>query len=743
MNEHGSEAVFVDKNIQDEEIDLLKLFFTVLKYKWRILALAITVSVLASLWAYSLVPIYRATASLLIESEEAKVVSIEEVYGLPGGNWEYYETQLHILRSRALARKVFDSLNLEKHPEYLPDNKPKSFLAKIDIKKWIMSLLPDDLVEESKPSAPVDENTRRNILVGGLMGRLDIELLRDTQIITISYDSEYPELSASIPNALAEAYIDSFLEADLEKTLKATSWITGRTGELRKKFEESERQLQAFIEKENLVDVESVNNMAAMELDTLTSSLVDARRRRSEAEALYQQVRSIKGGNSLEQLESLPSVLNHPLISGAYNKRAEAQRKVSELSKRYGPKHPKMIAAITDLNSTETYLRKQIDNIVKSVAKEYEITRAEESHLNQALNRTMNQVQNQARDTNKKSYRLAALQREVETNRQLYEVFLTRFKETVATRDLQPVNARIIDFAIVPRGPYKPNRKRIVLVALLLSLLLGGGLALLIEHLDNTFKDSGLLEEKLRLPVLGVLPKLKVWGSNHRAMHLFTKDYRSGFSESIRTIRTGIMLSNIDMERKVIVVTSSIPSEGKSLVSSNLAAAIAQMKKTLLIDADMRKPVVAESYQLGKTAKGLSELVSMNAELSDCIHKTDIKRLDILPAGVVPPNPLELLSSNRFKLVIEELKKHYDYIIMDSPPVVAVGDPRVLASIADGVVFVVKADNTTYQLAKKGVKKLLDMGTHIIGTVLNQVSPKKKSKYGDYDSNYYSYYGYK
>ena len=743
MNEHVSEAVFVDERIQDEEIDLLKLFFTVLKYKWSILALAITVSVLASLWAYSLVPIYRATAFLLIESEEAKVISIEEVYGLPGGNWEYYETQLHVLRSRTLARKAFDSLNLEKHPEYLPGNKPKSFLAKIEFKKWIMNLLPDGSGEEDKPRAPVDEITRKNILVGGLMGRLDIELLRDTQIITISYDSEYPELSASIPNALAEAYINSFLEADLEKTQKATGWITGRTDELRKKFEESERQLQAFIEKENLVDVESANSLAAMELDTLTSSLVDARRKRSEAEALYQQVRSIKGGNSLEQLESLPAVLNHTLISSAYNKRAEAQRKVAELSKRYGPKHPKMIAAITDLKTTETYLRKQIDNIVKSVAKEYEITRAEESYLKQALNRTKNQVQNQARDTNKKSYRLAALQREVDTNRQLFEVFLTRFKETAATVDLRPVNARIIDIAVVPRGPYKPNRNRIILVALVLSLLLGVGLALLIEHLDNTFKDSGLLEEKLRLPVLGVLPKLKVWGSNRRAMHLFTKDYKSGFSESVRTIRTGIMLSNIDIDRKVIVVTSSIPGEGKSLVSSNLAAAVAQMKKTLLIDADMRKPVVAASYQLGETAKGLSELVSMTAELSDCIHKTDLERLDVLPAGIVPPNPLELLSSNRFMLVIEELKKHYDYIIMDSPPVVAVSDPRVLASIADGVVFVVKADETTHQLAKRGVKKLLDMGTHIIGTVLNQVSPKKKSKYGDYDSNYYSYYGYK
>ncbi|MCH8163461.1 MAG: polysaccharide biosynthesis tyrosine autokinase, partial [Proteobacteria bacterium] len=738
MNKHVSEAVFVEEGFQDEEIDLRQLFFTLLKYKWSILALATTVSVLAALWAYSLVPIYRATALLLIESEEAKVISIEEVYGLPGGNWEYYETQLHILKSRVLAEKVFDFLKLEKHPEYLPINKPKSFLANIDMKKWLMNLLPGDMMKEDKPRAPVDESMKKNILVEGLMERLDIELLRDTQIISISYDSEYPQLSASIPNELAEAYINSFLEADLEKTQKATSWITSRTSELRKKFEASERQLQAFIEKENLINVEGMNSLAAKELDTLTTNLVDARRKRSEAEALYQQVRLIQDGNSLNQLESLPAVLNHPLISGTYQTRAEAQRKFSELSKRYGPKHPKMIAATSELKTAETDLRKQIDNIVRSVAKEYEITRAEESHLNQAMSRTKNQV----RDTNKKGYQLAALQREVETNRQLYEVFLTRFKETAATRDLQPVNARVVDNAVIPFAPYKPNRIRIVLIAFILSLMLGVGLALLIERLDNTFKDSGLLEEKLRLPVLGVLPKLRFWGSNRRALRLFTKDFKSGFSESVRTIRTGIMLSNIDIDRKVIVVTSSIPGEGKSLVSSNLAAAVAQMKKTLLIDADLRKPVVATSFELGKTAKGLSELVSMNAELSDCIHKSDIKNLDILPAGVVPPNPLELLSSNRFKLVIDELKKHYDYIIMDSPPVVAVGDPRVLARIADGVVFVVKADNTTHQLAKRVVKRLLDMETHIIGTVLNQVSPNKKSIYGDYDSNYYSYYGY-
>ena len=310
-------------------------------------------------------PIYRGTASLLIEAEEAKVISIEEVYGLPGGDWEYYETQIHILKSRALANKVFDHLNLETHPEYLPSTKQKSKLPSFNIKKWLQNLLPDDLSEEEAPRIPTDENVRKIILVSGLMGRLDIKLLTDTQIITISYDSEYPDLSASVPNALAEAYITSFLEAGLKKTQKATSWITGRTGELRKKFEESERQLQAFIEEENMVDVESVNSLATKELGTLSDGLVEARRQRSEAEALYQQVKSIRDGNSVEQLESLPAVLNHPLISRSYTTRAEAQRRVSELSKRYGPKHPKMIAANAELNTREVIFPRFHGHIVK------------------------------------------------------------------------------------------------------------------------------------------------------------------------------------------------------------------------------------------------------------------------------------------------------------------------------------------------------------------------------------------
>jgi len=742
MNQLDPASIPVEEDFQDNEIDLRQIFFTILKYKWSILALAITVSVLTSMWAYSLVDIYRGTSSLLIEAEESKIVSIEEVYGLSTDSWEYYETQLQILKSRALASKVFDVLNLEKHAEFLPSTKPESKLPSFNIMGWIKNLLPDELPGEDKPRVPMDASTRKNILVGGLMGRLDIELLRDTQIITISYDSEYPDLAATVPNALAEAYINSFLEADLEKTQQATSWITGRTSELRKKFEESERQLQAFIEEENMVDVESVSSLATQELGTLSSGLVEARRQRSEAEALYQQVKSIRAGKSLEQLESLPAVVNHVYIRDAYIARGRAQRKVSELSKRYGPKHPKMIAVTAELKTAETDLRKQIGNIAQSVAKDYEIARAKESHLNQAMNRTKNQVRDSSKMSSKMSYKLAALQREVETNRQLYEVFLTRFKETAATSDLQPVNARILDLAIVPLSPYKPNRKRYVQIALMLSLMLGIGLALLIEYLDNTFKNSGTLEDKLKLPVLGVLPKLKKWGKNRSAMHLFIKDSKSGFAESIRTIRTGIMLSNIDIEQKVIVVTSSVPGEGKSLVSSNLAAAVSQMKKTLLIDADMRKPIVVSSYHLGKESKGLSDHISMSAELSECIHKTDLKLLHVLPSGRVPPNPLELLASNSFKLVIDTLKEHYEYIIIDSAPVGAVSDARVLARIADGVVFVVKADATSHQLAKKGVKKLLELNAHIVGTVLNQVAPSKKSKYGDYDSNYYSYYGY-
>ena len=400
-----------------------------------------------------------------------------------------------------------------------------------------------------------------------------------------------------------------------------------------------------------------------------------------------------------------------------------------------------MIAAVSELKTAESNLRKQIDNIVQSVAKEYEIIRAEESHLSLALNR----IKSQVKETNKKSYKLAALQREVETNRQLYEVFLTRFKETAATSDLQTVNARVIDLAVEPLSPYKPDRQRIILIAFLLSLMFGFGLALLIEYLDDTFRDSTLLEEKLRLPVLGVIPKMTAGDLGNNGMFFFIKEPKSGFSESIRTIRTGIMFSSIDAAHKVIVVTSSVPGEGKSLVSINLAISISQMKKTLLIDADMRKPTVAAVFGLDKSAKGLSELVSTDAEFSDCIHGANLEgmSLDVLPAGIVPPNPLELLSSIRFKIVIEKLKKNYEYIIIDSAPAAVVSDSRVLAKIGDSVVYVVKADDTTHHIAQRGVKLLLESGAHITGSVLNQVDRKRQSKDSVYDGNYYSYYGYR
>ncbi len=728
MNNNILKTASLDETFDEQEIDLRQFFFTILKHKWSILAFAATISILASLWVSSLMPVYRATVSLLIEPEKTKVVSIENIYDLPGGDREYYETQLHILRSRVLAEEVFDSLNLGNHPEYLPDNKPKSFLADFNFKQRIANLPTDT------PPVPIDENSRKNSLVSDLMGRLRVELLRDAHIITITYNSMYPELAANVPNALAETYISNSLESDIEKTHKATRWITNKTNQLRKKLEESERRLQTFIEEENVVDIENGNNLIINELDTLTDSLLETRRKRSGAEVLYQQVKKIQESNSLEQLESFPAVLNSPAINftDRHNARSGAQRKVSALSQRYGPKHPKMIAALADLKSTEFDLRKQIDNIAESVTKDYEIARAEELNLGRAVNQTKEQI----RDINKKSYEMVALQREVETNRQLYEVFLTRYKETTATSDLQPVNARIIDTAVIPIEPYKPNKEKIIQLAFLMSLVLGLGLVLLIDHLDNTFKDSGTLEKQLRLPVLGVLPKLKIRDIKRNAMHSFVKNFKPGFSESIRTIRTGIMLSNID--RKVIVITSSIPKEGKSLVSSNLAAAIGQMKKTLLIEADMRKPVVAEAYELDKKAKGLAELIAMTAELSECIHKTDTRNLDILPSGIVPPSPLELLASDHFKLIIGTLRKHYDYIIIDSAPVIAVSDLQILAKVADGLVFVVKADETTIQLAQKGIKKLLEFNVHIIGTILNNVAPGKNSKYGDYN-----YYGHK
>lgn len=724
-----------DTAIDDSSVDLREYLNILSNYKWAVIALSLTITVLSALYIYSQTPMYRATATILLDPQKQNVISIQEVYGLPNVYYEYYQTQLQIIKSRELLGRVVDKLNLKPGALAVPAAlKPK---FSFNWRSWI----PDGwLPQPAKPvAANIVKSNPRDAVINQLSGMLDVSLVSDSQLVRISFDSHNPKMTAELANALADAYIESGLVARLETTRNASQWITEHLKDLKQKVDESSHALQAYLEKEKLVDAKGVDSIAVRELDDVSAGLVTASQERSEAEALYRQVMSLEG-QPLEAYESIPAVLRDSQVHSAKQAQAEAERKVSELSERYGPKHPKMIAAVAELDAANKNLQAQIRNVIDSVKKEYEVAKAKESHLMVAKKSAKNEIS----EINRKSNELKLLQQELDSNRQLYDMFLTRFKETKVTDDLNTSDVRIVDRAQVPGAPYKPNTRRFITISFITSLIFSIILVFIIESLDNTLSSTGQVENKLFLPVLGILPKLNIWlKKDIKAMRYFTEKKHSSFSENIRTIRTSVLLNDIDSSKKIILVTSSVPEEGKSIVAVNLALALAQMGKTLLIDADMRKPSIERVFGMKKHEPGLTHFIAGTHELKDCLHYFEDEKLHVMPAGQIPSNPLELLSSSRFEKTATGLLQYYEYIVFDSAPAIPVSDPVVLSRIADVTIYVVKADSTPFQLARTGIKKLNAVNARILGVVLNQVNPAKRPKrYGYGESDYYTYYGY-
>jgi succinoglycan biosynthesis transport protein ExoP len=711
-----------------EPLDLLEYWRSITRHKWSILALTLLVAVLAALVAFAMRPVYRSTATLLLEQGRAKVVSIEEVYNNYGGNREYFQTQVEILKSRELARKVVQKLNLTKHPDFDPRQAEGA-----NRKTW----LPVDLFESKVPQ---DEEEILKQVQAQVMASLQVVPVRNSLLVQISFTAFDKELAAKVPNVLAELYVENDMEAKVQMTQKASAWLTERMGDLRKKLEASERNLQDYRERERIVDAKGVALSGASKgLEEAMSSLVAARAKRAEAESLFNQVQANRQGRGNLSLDSLPAVLRHPLVQKLREQEAEAERRLSDASKRYGAEHPKMIQATAEANTAREATRRQVESVVAGISREYEVARANEQAIERALGQSKAEIQN----LNRKEFQLGVLEREATQNRQLYDMFLSRFKETNVSGELQSTIARVIDPAAVQSIPYAPKKARIVALAGALALLFGLVLALLLERLNNTLNSTADVERRLKLPVLGYLQKVKGFMKKGFKSELaFFNDSQSVFAESIRTIRTSVLMTALDSPHKVLVITSSVPEEGKTTVSFNLACALAQVKKVLLIDADLRRPKIGKLLSRESGAPGLSNLVAGTAQASQCIFHDQRSGLHVMTAGEVPPNPLELLSSRRFHDVIEKLREAFDIIVIDSAPLQLVSDALVLSQLANSIIYVVKADSTPYQLAQNGIKRLRQVNAPLAGVVLNQLDLEKAEKYyGEYAA-YGSYKGY-
>ena len=723
--------MLVDEYDDEDVIDIRHYYDVINKDKWGIIGLAFVVTLLSVLVVLNLTPIYRATATLLIENQSGKLVSIDELYGLDTGNRNYYQTQVSILESRQLAASVIGSSNMDftSYPEFNPN------LVVQEPPFW-----EDFLPFLAKKVEPLTGEKLDRHMVKVLSGNLTVQPVRGTDLIRINFDSPNSQLATNISNLVGETYIESQLEARLQLTQKAAMWLTERLDSLRIKLSASEMELQDFQEKERLVEsgTSGVRSLSLNELNQISNDLVVARKTRIETGRIYQQVLSSQA-ISRDSLMTHPSIVVEPGVVTSKETQDIVDRKVLELSERYGSKHPKMVAVIAEQKAARNQLNRQIDNAVKRLKESFDAAVATEKNLERNELRSRGDIQGLRR----KEFRFAELQRNVETDRQLYNTFFTRFKETDATQGLQAANARISDPAIEPESPIKPNKRLIVGGVFLFTVLFGIGLAFLRDYLDNTIKSGREVEEKLGLALLGLLPLIKAKSTAHKNRHSqhYLDPNQVGFAEAIRTVRTSVLLASLDSPHKVIVVTSSIPGEGKTTVAYNLAIALGQMEKVLLIDADMRRPSVAGDTGLSNQHAGLSNFVAGGATLEESVYVMEEYGIDVMPAGLIPPNPLELLSSQKFKDTLTDLQVRYDRIIIDSAPCQAVSDSLVISSSADAMIYVVKAEATSQQLVSSALSRLRRVGAPLIGVVLNQFNAEHAAKYGGYNSGYYDYYG--
>jgi polysaccharide biosynthesis transport protein len=711
----GKQAVL----LAEDEIDLRVYSGIINRSKWSIIGFAFVVCVLATVVSYTLTPIYSATATLLIESEEANIVSIEEVYGIDSSQREYYQTQFEILNSRKLARRVIDRLDIRQHTEYDP-TKSRGFNVR-------------DYIPFLPPLEPPTEDQIKQAVTNRFIDNLTILPIRKTQLVNITFESEDADLAPKVANALGNAYINSHLEARLNLTKKASIWLTERLGLMGEDLQQAEEDLRAFQERENLIDVSGVKTLTAQELDEQTRKQVEARKIVGAAKAQLEAAGNASGRYN-SAWEALAGVLADTLAQDLKRDFAQADSDFSELQKRYGPKHPQYIAAQSQVASAAVGYQARVRSIVSGFEDQYRSALAGQKEIESELAASKSKIQ----DINRVSYELSLLQREVSTNRQLYDMFFQRFQETNQT-DFAAANARFVDIAERSFDPIKPQKKLIVGLAGVLSIVTGVLIALLRAALDNTIRVAEALEEKLHQSVVGVVPFEEDLGKDSNLAQRYLGLSHSSFSESIRSLRTSVMLSGLEKAHKITVVTSSVPGEGKTTVSSNLALALGQMEKVLLIDSDMRRPSLANVYGLERGTIGLAELVAGTGKAADCIQHLERAGIDLLPAGSVPPNPLDLLSSKRFETLLQQLGERYDRIVIDSAPTQAVSDSLVLSTKADALIYVVKSDSTPASVAKNGIERLLRVGAPIIGCVLNQFDVDAAQKYGYYGDGYYGY----
>jgi capsular exopolysaccharide synthesis family protein len=739
MQNYPAQERFVDDD-GEQEVNLREYLFIILKRKLIIISILAIVFLISAFKTFTTIPIYTSATEVLIERNRGSSSLENQYYSYDP---DFLDTQSEIIRSMKVARRVVDSLKLTTtyRKYFFEEDKAvtSSFLTsvKASIKDSLRKVV--DLVKSEKLGSVDGEGenfgisaepmTDEDIVASMIQGGLGVEPVKGTKIVRITYSDKSPAMAKLVANAVTKAYMDEILDMKLTTSRYALQWMTAKADEERKKLEASEKAMQMYMRENDLVTVENKLAIAPQRLTEFSSQLSKAQTDRKSLEEIFRQI-SAAGSNQF-QLENIPVFADNAVLKSLRDTLFKARQNITELSKKFGAKHPVMIKANDELAQLQNQQLAEINRVIATTKNAYELAKSQETNLQELLDSTKNELLN----LNEKFIQFSIMKRDVDANRVVYEALTASIKKEGVTEQSQSVNIWVIKNAELPGGPSKPNKRRNLALGLILGLMGGIGCAFLIEYLDNTVKSEKDLETRYGLTVLGSVEQLKEKGANIES-YIIQKPL-SPLAESYRLIRSGLLLSSAERPPKTILVTSMDAKEGKTTTTINIARVLSQGdKKVLIIDCDLRRPRVHAVFAM-QNDKGLSNFLTGNIQ-ENIIHKIPGEDIFVISSGSIPPNPAELVSSRKLKTLVEKMAENFDFVVIDSPPIQSVTDSLALIQIVDGTVLVIRAGKTTYDMLQSGLKKLKDVQCHLLGCVLNGQS--KRNAPGSYYYGYTTYY---
>jgi len=691
-----------DRSFQDHDYDFpeeqqthWREYVRVLwEWKWITITAVVIGATLGLIQNFKAVPVYQATTPVELDADTPRIVNFQDVAATDTRSSDYLNTKVQVLRSRSLAEKVVKTLALNGNPDFLPGAGTGADFA------------------------------------GALQGCVSAQLRRGTRIIDITAEHTNPKMAALIANGVAQEFVKLNSENRLSASMDAIRWLSDQSEQYKAQLAKSEAAVQEYREKTRDVSLEDSYNIVLDKLKSMNTAFGNAKMARMSTETEWKQVQALL--DSGRDAALIPAIASDGEVEALHQSLTQKQIAVSALRERYKDQYPAMIVALSEQKEIENKLKQACVAAVEKIKARYAVAKAQEESLVEPLA----EQEKQALELSRKLVEYNRLKRNAESDRQLYDSLLVRMKEAGVTGKLEFNNMHIIDPARVPGGPCRPDKKRNLVYAIVMGLLAGLVLSYGAHFYDDKIKTCKDIESYLGMPLLCEVPRIESKSDSDRATIVST-DPLSLASEAFSSLRATIGATPNAKDIKILMVTSTAPGEGKSLVASNMAIAFAHDNlRTLLIDADLRHPTLFKDFQIKtQTVRGLSQYLLDGCKREDVILKSGIPNLDIIIAGKIAKNPAELLGSARMRELIEQERQQYDRIIIDTPPVAVVSDAIVLLPRVQGIIFVTHFRKLRRDAVARAVKKLREMGAPLIGNVLNNIDLKKHGYY------YYPYHG--